>query len=43
VALDDSMAQVLWTRHFFAAQGECVPATTIYQDNKSTILLANNG
>ena len=26
-----------------AAQGEYVPTTTIYQDNKSTILLASNG
>jgi len=43
VAIDDSMAQVLWTRHFLAAQGEHVPTTTIYQDNKSTILLAENG
>jgi len=43
VAIDDSMAQVLWTRHFLAAQGEHIPTTTIYQDNKSTILLAENG
>ena len=42
VAIDDSMAQVLWTRHFLAAQGKHVPTTTIYQDNKSTILLAEN-
>jgi len=37
------MGQVLWTRHFLAAQGEYLPTTTIYQDNKSTILLAENG
>ena len=43
VAVDDAMGQVLWTRHFLAAQGIPVPATTIYQDNKSTILLAENG
>jgi len=42
VAIDDSMAQVLWTRHFLAAQVEHIPTTTIYQDNKSTILLAGN-
>jgi len=40
VAIDDEMAQVLWTRHFLVAQGEYVPTTTIYQENKSTILLA---
>jgi len=43
VAIDDSMGQILWSRHFLAAQGEHVPTTTIYQDNKSTILLAENG
>ena len=42
VAIDDSMGQILWTRHFLAAEGEHKP-TTIYQDNKSTILLAENG
>jgi len=43
VAIDDSMAQVLWTRHFLASQGISVPTTTIYQDNQSIILLAENG
>ena len=43
VAIDDSMAQVLWTRHFLSSQEVYVPTTTIYQDNKSTILLAENG
>jgi len=43
VAVDNAMGQVLWTRHFLAAQGQHVPTTTINQDNKSTILLAENG
>jgi len=43
VAMDNAMGQVLWTRHFLATQGHPVPTTTIYQDNKSTILLAENG
>ena len=43
VAIDDSMAQVPWRRHFLASQGLHVPTTTIYQYNKSTILLAENG
>ena len=43
MAVNDSMGQVLWTRHFLAAQGKHVLTTTIYQDNKSTILLAENG
>jgi len=43
VAIDDSMAQVLWTRHFLvAAQGMYMPTTTIYQDNKSTNLMVEN-
>jgi len=37
------MAQVLWTRHFLVEQGEYVPTMTIYQDNKSTFMLAENG
>jgi hypothetical protein len=43
VAIDDYMAQVLCTRHFLGVQGMYVPTTTIYQDNKSNILLAKNG
>ena len=43
VAINDAMGQVLWTRHFLAAQGMAVPTTTIYQDNKSMILPAENG
>ena len=42
VAIDDAMGQILWTRQFLAAQGVPVPVTTIYQDNKSTILLSEN-
>ena len=42
MAVEDAMGQVLWTRHILAAQGHHVPMTTIYQDNKSTILLAEN-
>jgi len=42
VTIDDAMAQILWTRRFLAAQGLLVTVTTIYQDNKSTILLSEN-
>jgi len=42
VAIDDAMAQVLWTRNFLTAQGMFLLTTTIYQDNKITILLAKN-
>lgn len=43
VAIDYEMGQILWTRHFLAGQGMTVPMTTIFQDNKSTILLAEYG
>ena len=43
LAIDNSKGQILWSRHFLAVQGEHVPTTTIYQDNKSTILLAEKG
>ena len=34
---------MLWTRHFLAEQVQYVPTTNNYQDNKSMILLAENG
>ena len=44
VAVDDCMSQVLWTRYFVDAQGyninDCI---VVYQDNKSAILLEQNG
>ena len=43
VAVDDVLAQVLWTHNFLRAQGFEVSDNIVYQDNKSTMLLANNG
>jgi len=44
VAIDDAMGQVLWTLKFRVAQGMFISeATTIYQDSKIIILLAENG
>jgi len=44
VVIDDAMGQILWTRNFLIGQGiNLTTATNIYQDNKSTILLAENG
>ena len=37
------MGQVLWTRAFLEEQGHKVSKNIIYQDNKSAILLAENG
>jgi hypothetical protein len=43
IGLDDYIAKVMWTRHFLDAQGYNVKDNIIYQDNKSTIQLAENG
>jgi len=43
VAIDDMMGQILWTCNFLIGQGISITtATNIYQDNKSTILHAEN-
>ena len=43
VAVDDCMAQILWTRYFLEAQGYNINECVVYQDNKSAILLEENG
>jgi len=43
VVINDAVGQVLWTRHFLAAQGMAVPTMTIYHYNKITVILAENG
>ena len=43
VAVDDCMAQVLWTKYFLQAQGYETSAHIILQDNESAIRLEENG
>jgi len=43
VAVDDVLAQVIWTQNFLRAQGFEVTDNVVYQDNKSTMLLEKNG
>jgi hypothetical protein len=43
VAVDEMMAQILWTRLFIKAQGIEVLDNILYQDNTSAILLEKNG
>ena len=43
IGCDDMSVKVLWTRLFVEAQGYEVKRNIIYQDNKSTILLLENG
>jgi len=40
---DDMVQMILWTDQFMEAQGYPVKDNILYQDNKSTILLLNNG
>ena len=43
VGADDASTMILWTRLFMEAQGYEVKDNILYQDNKSTILLLENG
>ena len=43
VAVDDAIIMILWTRLFLEAQGYPINKNILYQDNKSAILLEENG
>ena len=43
VGVDDCSTPILWTKLFLEAQGYEIKKNILYQDNKSTILLENNG
>jgi hypothetical protein len=43
VGVSDVLPQVVWTRKFLMAQGYHVRDSVVYQDNKSAILLEENG
>ena len=43
VGADDAATKILWTKLFLEAQGYSVKKNILYQDNKSTILLLENG
>ena len=43
VAADDAATLIMWTQLFLEAQGYGINRNVLYQDNKSTILLENNG
>ena len=43
IGADDVMSPLLWTKQFLEAQGIDVQENILHQDNKSTILLAENG
>jgi hypothetical protein len=43
VGISDVLPQILWTREFLISQGHVVGPAVLYQDNMSTIALANKG
>ena len=43
VAANDMATMILWTKLFMEAQGYEIRKNILFQDNKSTILLENNG
>jgi hypothetical protein len=43
IAVAEVLPQILWTQYFLEAQGYTCDESIVYQDNKSAILLENNG
>ena len=43
VAVDDAISHIIWSQNFIQEQGAKELKTTVYQDNKSTMLLDENG
>ena len=43
IAVDEALPQILWTRYFMEGQGYDITKNTLYQDNKSAIILEKNG
>ena len=43
VGVDDKISKILWTKRFIEHQGFKIKLNIIYQDNTSTIKLADNG
>ena len=43
VSIADVLGMIMWCKYFMEAQGYTIENNILYQDNKSTILLAKNG
>ena len=43
IGIDDALVLMMWGEYFIEVQGYTVRDNILYQDNKSTILLAKNG
>ena len=42
IAVDEAISQILWTGYFLESQGYHIPKNTLYQYNKSAIILEKN-
>ena len=43
VGVADALGLIMWVKYFMEAQGYNIDSNILFQDNKSTILLAKNG
>ena len=43
VSISDALGVIVWYKYFMEARGYAIDNNLLYQDNKSTILLAKNG
>ena len=43
VSIADVLGMIMWCKYFMEAQGYTIDSNLLYQDNKSTILMAKNG
>ena len=43
VSIADVLGIMMWSKYFMEAQGYTIENNVLFQDNKSTILLAKNG
>ena len=43
VSIADVLGVMMWSKYFMESQGYTIENNVLYQDNKSTILLAKNG
>ena len=43
VGIADILGMMMWCKYFMEAQGYTIDINILYQDNKSTIMLAKNG
>ena len=43
VSINDAPGLIMWVKYFMKEQGYTIDSNILFQDNKSTILLAKNG